>query len=190
MSPRPRSSDDAILAAALDVIAEHGVTGLTVDTVAARAGVGKATIYRHWGSRARLVHAAMFAHFLAWTEPDTGSVRDDLVVLLGQLVAYLGAHDSGRVFTSFVDAAARDPELRTLLHDTERQGRSRFERAIRRGIDRDELPAGVDVRLLVDLLMAPLVYRRVVLQTTVGTADVEPVVDTVLAAFASAPAAT
>ena len=52
-------SEDAILRAALDLMAEHGVGGLTVDAVAARAGVGKQTIYRHWGSRARLVHDAI-----------------------------------------------------------------------------------------------------------------------------------
>ncbi len=59
MSPRARRSDVDILDAALDVIAEHGVSGTTVDTVADTAGTSKATIYRHWGSRAQLIHAAL-----------------------------------------------------------------------------------------------------------------------------------
>lgn len=184
MSPRPRSDDETILQAALEVIADVGVAGLTVDAVAAHAGVGKATIYRHWGSRARLVHAALFANLHEWTEPDTGSLRGDVVLLLEQLVEYLGEPDSARVFTSFLEAAARDPELRMLLDETEQAGRSRFARAIRRGIDRDELPPDVDVRLLVDLLMSPVVYRRVLVPSTVRPRDVARVVDTVLAAFA------
>ena len=61
---RPCRSEDAILRAVLDLVAEHGVTGLTVDAVAARAGVGKQTIYRHWGSRAHLIHAA--AQYVNW----------------------------------------------------------------------------------------------------------------------------
>lgn len=185
MSPRPRSDDDAILRAALEVIAEQGVAGLTVDTVAARAGIGKATIYRHWGSRARLVHAAMFSTLHEWAEPDTGELRADLAALLRQLVDYLWRPRSARVFTSFVDAAAREPDLRALLRDTEHEGRARFERALRRGIARGELPADVDVRLVIDLLMAPFVYRRVVLQSTIRPGDVAPLVDAVLAAFAA-----
>ena len=59
VSPRPRRYEEDILDATLQVIAEHGVSGATVDTVAARAGVSKATIYRHWGSRAQLIHAAI-----------------------------------------------------------------------------------------------------------------------------------
>lgn len=190
MSPRPRSSDDAILRATLDVIAEEGVAGLTVETVAARAGIAKATIYRHWGSRAALIRAAMFSTLQEWSEPDTGVLRDDMAALLRQLVAYLGAPGSGRVFTSFVDAAAREPDLRALLRETERAGRSRFERILRRGVERGELPADLDVRLVIDLLMAPFVYRRVVLQSAIRPADIAPVVDAVLAACAAAPAST
>ena len=59
MSPRARNSDIDIFEATLDVIAEHGVSRATVDMVAARAGMSKATIYRHWGSRAQLIHAAL-----------------------------------------------------------------------------------------------------------------------------------
>jgi Tetracyclin repressor-like, C-terminal domain len=77
----------------------------------------------------------MFSMSRSWVEPDTGSLRDDLAALLRQLVDYVGTPETGRVFTSFVDAAAREPELRALLREVERDGRSRFERAIRRGIN-------------------------------------------------------
>lgn len=183
MSPRPRGSDDAILRATLDLIAEHGVSGLTVDTVAAKAGVGKATIYRHWGSRAGLIRAAIAAMKRPSVEPDTGSLRDDLTILLRHLVEYLDQPDSGRVFTALLDAAARDPELATLRDEAEQEARASFERVVGRAIERGELPGGLDVRLLVDLVISPFVYRRVVTQARVRPAEVAPVVDAVMAAF-------
>ena len=183
MSPRPRRSQDVVLEATLDVIAEEGVTGISVDTVAARSGVSKATIYRHWGSRARLIHAAISSLQQPTAEPDTGSLRGDLAELLVHLVEYFETPSVARVFPSFIDAAIRDPELAQLRQDTLRRGRSSFERVVRRGIERGELPADVDVGLVVDLARSPIIYRRVVAQAPVSTSEVEPIVDAVLAAF-------
>jgi len=181
--PRPRRSQDVVLEATLDVIAEQGVMGISVDTVAARSGVSKATIYRHWGSRARLIHAAISSLQPPSVEPDTGSLRDDLVVLLTSLVDYFDSPTVARVFPSFLDAAVRDPELAELRQETLRMGRASFERVVRRGIARHELPDDVDVHLVVDLARAPIIYRRVVAQVPVPAHDVAPVVDAVLAAF-------
>ena len=183
--PRPRRSQDVVLQATLDVIAEQGVMGISVDTVAARSGVSKATIYRHWGSRARLIHAAISSLQPPLVEPDTGSLRDELVVLLTSLVDYFDSPTVARVFPSFLDAAVRDPELAELRQETLRMGRASFERVVRRGIARGELPDDVDVQLVVDFARAPIIYRRVVAQVPVRTSDVAPVVDAVLAAFRS-----
>jgi len=183
VSPRPRRDQDVVLQATLDVIAEQGVMGISVDTVAARSGVSKATIYRHWGSRARLIHAAISSLQPPAIEPDTGSVRGDLLALLTSLVDYFDSPTVARVFPSFLDAAVRDPELRELRQETLRMGRASFERVVRMGIARGELPDDVDVHLVVDLARAPVIYRRVVAQTPVRTPDIAPIVDAVLAAF-------
>jgi AcrR family transcriptional regulator len=183
VSPRPRRSHDAILDTTIDVIAEQGVSGVTVDTVAARVGASKATIYRHWGSRARLIHAAISSMQPPSVEPDTGSLREDLIVLLQHLVEYFNGRDMGRVFPSFLDAAVRDPELAELREQTLQQARSAFERVVRRGIERGELSADVDIGLVVDLARSPFIYRRVVAQTPVRPGDIAPVVDAVLTAF-------
>jgi AcrR family transcriptional regulator len=172
-----------VLQATLDVIAEQGVMGISVDTVAARSGVSKATIYRHWGSRARLIHAAISSLQPPSVEPDTGSLRADLVVLLTSLVDYFDSPSVARMFPSFLDAAMRDPELAELRQETLRMGRASFERVVRMGIARGELPDDVDVHLVVDLARAPIIYRRVVAQVPVRPSDVAPVVDAVLAAF-------
>jgi AcrR family transcriptional regulator len=183
--PRPRRDQDVVLQATLDVIAEQGVMGISVDTVAARSGVSKATIYRHWGSRARLIHAAISSLQPPSIEPDTGSLRGDLVALLTSLVDYFDSPTVARVFPSFLDAAVRDPEFATLRQETLRMGRASFERVVRMGIARGELPHEVDVHLVVDLARAPIIYRRVVAQTPVHASDIAPIVDAVLAAFTS-----
>jgi AcrR family transcriptional regulator len=184
MSPRARREEDPILGVTIDLMAEHGVSGVSVDTVAAEAGVSKATIYRHWGSRARLVHAAISSLQRPFVEPDSESLREDLSVLLEQLVWYLNRPGNGRILPSFIDAAARDPELEALRQQTIREARAVYERVVRRAIGRGELPADVDVRLVIDLAMAPFIYRRVVDQSPIEPQEVGPVVDAVVAAFA------
>jgi AcrR family transcriptional regulator len=183
--PRPRRDQDVVVETTLAVIAEQGVMGISVDAVAARAGVSKATIYRHWGSRARLIHAAISSLQPPMVEPDTGSLRDDLVVLLTSLVDYFDSPTIARVFPSLLDAAVRDPELAALHQETLRMGRASFERVVHLAIARGEVPADVDVHLVVDLARAPIIYRRVVAQTPVLASDIAPVVDAVLAAFSA-----
>ena len=187
MSPRARRDEGFILSATLGVIAEQGVFGTTVDAVAARADVSKATIYRHWGSRARLIHAAISSLEPPYVETQGESLREELVVLLSHLVAFFNRPHTDRVFASFIDAAARDPELAALHDQTMHLAFASFEQVVRRGIDRGELPADIDVRLFIDVVRSPFIYRRVVAQLPVEPADIEPVVDLVLAAFSRIP---
>lgn len=181
-------SEDTILRATIDLVAEHGVSGLTVDAVAARAGVGKATIYRHWGSRARLVHDAVSCMKDPLEEPDTGSLRGDLISLVRQVVKYLRQDDTARVLPSLLDAAVREPELAELRVESIRHRRSFFERAVQRAVERGELPEDVETQLLIDLVVAPFFYRRLMALSQVRASDVEPVVDAVLRAFSGVPA--
>lgn len=181
-------SEDTILRATIDLVAEHGVSGLTVDAVAARAGVGKATIYRHWGSRARLVHDAVSCMKDPLEEPDTGSLRGDLISLVRQVVKYLRQDDTARVLPSLLDAAVREPELAELRIESIRHRRSLFERAVQRAVERGELPEDVETQLLIDLVVAPFFYRRLMALSQVRASDVEPVVDAVLRAFSGVPA--
>ncbi|XVQ14606.1 TetR/AcrR family transcriptional regulator [Spirillospora sp. CA-255316] len=185
MSPRPRSSESAVIRATLDLIAEHGVTAVTVEAVADRSGVSRPTIYRRWGSRDSLIRASYSWMLRSPAEMDTGSVRGDLIALLRQLVGYL---NRVRVFPSLMEAAARDPELAAMREEAERGARVTYERVLRRGVERGELPADVDVRLFTELVVSPFVYRRVVGQAEIDPASIEPVVDAVLAAFSRVPA--
>ena len=89
--PRDIRADAAIRQAAIEVLADKGPGGFTVDEVAARAGCGKATIYRRWPSRANLLLDTAHSMGLEPEPVDTGSVRGDLALLITQLAGKL--HD-------------------------------------------------------------------------------------------------
>jgi AcrR family transcriptional regulator len=187
MPPRPRASEDLILRTTIGLIAEHGVAGVSVDAVAAVAGVSKPTIYRRWPSRTRLIQAAFSYGQHEANEPDTGTLRGDLTSLLGDLVSYLNRPDFGRAYLSFLEAAARDPELAALRRTSMRTASGMFLRAVHRGIERGELPPSIDVRLFIDMASSPFMFQRLVEDMAVREADIEPVVDLLIAAFNRVP---
>lgn len=169
----------------MKLIAKHGVAGLSVEMVASTAGVSKATLYRRWPSRAALINESIARLHRPPADPDTGSLRDDLVVLLKDLVAFLNRTDGRRVDASFIEASARDPELERLRRRSSQQNRLAYERAIKRAIGRGELPTGVNVRLLTDMLIAPFLCRQFVERSKVRASDIQPVIDAVLTGYAS-----
>lgn len=175
---------DNVLDVTVELIAEHGVSGVTVDTVAARAGVSKATIYRRWGSRAALIQdAAQFRLKRPETDWDTGILHDDLILLLKDLVAQLNHPGGGRVDASFVEASSRDPGLAAVRRETTRKARAAYTKAIGRAIARGELDRDVDVELFIDIIVSPFLYRRLIDHTPAREADIKPVVDAAIRAF-------
>lgn len=186
MSPRPNATVDQILDITFDLIAEHDVSGVTVDMVAARASVSKATIYRRWATRAALLTDAMTRLRRPTMTPDSGSLRDDLIFLLNDLVALLNRRGTSRVLASFLNAAARDPELSSLQQAISSDARSAYEHVIRRAIARGDLAPDVDARLMIDMLLGPFLYQSVVEHARVRPGDVECVVEVVVSAFEAA----
>src|SRR6202050_2032008 len=86
-APRSEQAEHAIIEATLDLFAEQGFEGVCVEAVAARAGVGKATIYRRWPNKEELLLAALGALKSPYPEPKGASARDDLVALLTVMCA-------------------------------------------------------------------------------------------------------
>ena len=113
--PRDARADVAILQAVLDLVAHSGLTHLSMDAVAAKAGVGKATIYRRWPSKEALVVDAWRTLIAPAETPDTGSLRGDVEVILGTLLDKVG--DPGFDVLSQVMAAARTDQR--VLDDVE-----------------------------------------------------------------------
>jgi AcrR family transcriptional regulator len=176
--PRDERADRAILAAALELMAEHGVRDLRMDDVAERAGVGKATIYRRYRSKDELITDAVAALVSEITVPDTGSTRADLLGLMRRAVkVYRGSVEAG-VMPGLVDAMSRDGFL---------AGRRAALRAVlERGVDRGDLRAGLDLELALDVLGGPLFYRLLITGGPIDERLADGVVELILRGFAPA----
>ena len=130
--PRNRSYDRVILDATLEILNAQGYAGLTIDSVAARTGVGRPTIYRRWSSKAALVIAALTQSPGLSPLPDTGRVRDDLLAFQAEQVRMMDEPASRRITAGLV----ADPELaETYVRDYIGRRRTVVWQALQRGID-------------------------------------------------------
>jgi AcrR family transcriptional regulator len=180
--------DDAILDAALALFVEGGYRGVSIEGVALRAGVGKATVYRRHSTRAALlVDAARIRLCLLHDLPDTGDVRADLVGLLGPLVARLRGPD-GPVLTAFMCERSREPELAA---EWERSVVGRKREHVRMllvaAIDRGELAADTDIELVAEI-PAAIIWHHALNSLPIDDDLVERAVDHALAPYRRAPA--
>ena len=149
--PRSARAHRAILDSAIELLLEDGFTGMSMEGVAARAGVGKATIYRRWSSKTEL------------ELPDTGSVRADLLDLGRQALASLGDPEYANLLARMRGEAAKHPELREAYqHKLVAPRREVVAAVIRRGIERGELRDDLDLELLVDMVVGPVIYRSLI----------------------------
>ncbi|MGH3263557.1 MAG: TetR/AcrR family transcriptional regulator [Trebonia sp.] len=160
--PRSETARKAVLAAAADLLLDRGLPGVSMDAVAERAGVSKATIYRWWPTKETLALDALYTEWAAAApDPqDTGSLRGDLLALLRPWARLVGARPYARVIASLVAEARTDPvfaaEYRQRVVEPRRdQGREIF----RRAIDRGEIPAGTNIEVALDLVYGPLYHR-------------------------------
>lgn len=160
MDERVRRSRAAVLAATSDLLFERGYSGVSVDEVARRSGVAKTTIYRHWPSRTHLLRDACANIGTPQTAPDLGSLRADITALMGALAEALTTARWTAVLPSIVDAGERDPDMAEMYRHLQQGYSAPFEAAIRRGVDRGELPADTDVAALAAALIGPLFFRR------------------------------
>ncbi|HZM32127.1 MAG TPA: TetR/AcrR family transcriptional regulator [Acidimicrobiales bacterium] len=181
--PRDARADEAIIQASVEVLADKGPAGFTVDEVAARAGCGKATIYRRWSSRASLLLETAHRMGLEPAIVDTGSVRDDLVALMAQFGTKLKDTPAGRILPGVVAEAAVNPEMRQVLSRFVRDRRDRPRQAIVRGVERGELPPDTDVELLLDILGGSVFYRVLVTGERGDEAFATRLVDLVLSSL-------
>ncbi|HEY5266163.1 MAG TPA: TetR/AcrR family transcriptional regulator [Acidimicrobiales bacterium] len=159
--PRSEGVEQAILKAAASLLAEQGLRALTIEDVAARAGVGKASIYRRWHSKGTLALEAYVTEFLAAQPPvDTGSLAGDMYASLCAWIHTVKETPTGRSLVGLVAEAQFDPDLAIAWRDDvvakiRNQHRLTIERAIARG----EIPKDSDVEVLMDLFYGPAYHR-------------------------------
>ena len=180
--PRSQEADRAILTATLDLLASRGLAAMSIEEIAARAGVGKATIYRRWSSKGLL---ALDAFVTAFAEqqplPDTGTLRGDLIAALTAWVRAVTQTSMGPMLAGLVAEAQHDEELRAgwrdrVLEPLRSQHRIMLDRAIARG----EIPATVDQEAVLDLFFGAAQHRLLLGHLPLTDDFVREVVDVIL----------
>lgn len=156
--PRSEEAHRAILDATLALLVEVGYSALTVEGIANRAGVGKATIYRRWASKLPLVIEA-FSQLPSLEEADTGDLVTDLERMLKSYLRLFNTTPLGVVLPSLAGERVHNPELSELFSPLLKERSSPLHRALRRAVDRGELPSGTDIELASDLIVGPIAVR-------------------------------
>jgi AcrR family transcriptional regulator len=156
--PRSEEAHKAILDATLELLVEVGFSGLTVEGVAQRAGVGKATIYRRWASKLPLVVEA-FSQLPALEETDSGDLVQDLTAMLRSYLQIVNQTPLATVLPSLAGERAHNPELSKLFDPVMKGRRQPLIRALQRAIARGELAPGLDVELAADLVVGPIAVK-------------------------------
>jgi AcrR family transcriptional regulator len=181
---RDLTRDPEILDAALDVLAETGYDGMTIDMVATRAKAGKATLYRRWSSKADLVIdavACMKRDSLAPESlPDTGSLRGDLVAMI-RPHSLEESERKLRVMAGVMSLLAVNPELADAVREALVEPRASANRLLlRRAIDRGEIPGDTDVEMVAAIGPSMMAYRTLVMRTPVERGFSLSVIDKVV----------
>jgi AcrR family transcriptional regulator len=165
------------------MLAEVGFSALTVEGVATRARVGKATIYRRWPSKLPLIVEA-FGQLPGFEDVDTGDLADDLKKMLRDYLQLFYTTPLAAVLPSLAGERAQNPELSELFDPVIRGRRQPLVRALERGVARGELPPDTDLELAADLIVGPIAVTLFFKGGRVSPKLVGPAVDLALRGIA------
>ncbi|MEO8263621.1 MAG: TetR/AcrR family transcriptional regulator [Pseudolysinimonas sp.] len=180
---RDPSRDTDILEATLEVLAETGYDGMTIDMVASRVQAGKATVYRRWASKADLVIdavACMKSKVDIDNLPDTGTLRGDLVALI-KTPTIQDAERRAKIMGGLVSLIEREPGLADSAHRAITGPRVAVNRKLfQRAIDRGEISADADIELLSEVSSSMVTYRTLMLRRPVDRAYLISIIDGII----------
>jgi AcrR family transcriptional regulator len=164
---RDHTRDTDILEAAIDVLAETGYDGMTIDMVAARAKAGKATLYRRWPSKAELVIDAVAClkqtDLEASAIPDTGTLRGDLIAMI-KTPSIQDGERKLRLMAGLASMISRSPELAETARAAIVAPRIALNRMfLQRAVDRGEISPEIDLDLLATISPSMVTYRALML---------------------------
>ncbi len=172
--PRSKELDASILGATLDLASEVGINGMSMDELAQRAGVSKASIYRRWPSKELLVIDALRSAMGPLEPVDLGDVGSDLRAILGELVSRFSSKDRmSDVLPHLIEVATHDPTLRVELDAYTQLRRVPMRTILERGVIRGEISPDVDLDTMIDALLGPIIYRRLLTGDTIDTDFIE-----------------
>jgi AcrR family transcriptional regulator len=179
--PRSEAIDAAILDATVEELIERGYLALSVESIAARAGVAKTTIYRRWANTHELTIAAMQTFEQVYTEPPAGSVRDQLVWLLDTMRRKWSDPRYGAMMRRVAADGTSQPQLYQQSRDRLIGPHLRLMNAVlQRGVDEGLVRADADLNWVRQMLTSPIMAATLTLKERIPPAQVAFVVDTVL----------
>ena len=178
--PRVVRSRQAALSAVAELLAEEGWTGVTHVAVAARSGVGRTTLYRHWPDVAAMIRDATVERMGRARRPCTGQLRADLLGELDGLRQLLDDPASERTVRAVLERAPFDPAFAALKETLFQAGAAGFQAILRTAVADGKLSPDTDIQLIIDQLAGPVMYRRLFAGLDVDRAYIETIVDRVL----------
>jgi len=186
--PRSGQAHAAILAAAVALVREVGYDAVSMEGIAARAGAGKATLYRRWKSREALVSEAVGLIVARIAVPSTGSTRRDLLAVMRDTVRLYADPATAGLLSGLVAAMARSPVIaRAVRNGFVAAWSDTVRRVIENGIARGDLRRGIDIDLAIDLLGGCFANRALVTGRPIDDRMARALVDAALRGF-GAPA--
>jgi len=185
--PRSERSRAAILAAAGELMLEGGLAAATIEAIAARAGVGKATIYKWWPSRAAVALEGFMQRAAAsWAVPEDATALEALRAHMLAVVDLFTRTDAGALMRALAADAQSDPDIARALREQWFGPRRAVSREILRGgVARGELRADLDLEATLDLVYAPLYYRLLFAHEPLDAAAVGALMNLVTRAIAA-----
>nr|WP_055505197.1 TetR/AcrR family transcriptional regulator [Nonomuraea pusilla] len=189
MTDHPTRTDDrtkTIMRAALDLARELGYAKLTIEAVAARAGVGKHTVYRRWPSRGLLfLDAVLSLNTSGLNHPDTGDIVADLRVVMTRAADLLGQPPWGPLYQDLIGEAQHDPEVAAALNRRfiEPQTADTLSR-LKTAKEQGQLAPDFDPELAFEILSGPLYFRLLITQQPVTHDYIDRVLQAVFAGMA------
>jgi AcrR family transcriptional regulator len=192
--PRSQTAHKAVLDAAAQLLLTKGLSAVSMDAVAERAGVSKATIYRWWPTKETLALDALYTEWAAATPTprDTGTLRGDLLALLRPWARLASDPDKpyGRVIAALLTEAQTDPKFADEYHTRVQEPRRAEARAVlQRAVDRGEIPATTKTEVALDLLYGPIYHRLLHGHAPINDRFVRDVIDMVLSGLQPNPPA-
>jgi AcrR family transcriptional regulator len=156
----------------MEQLAEVGYGALTIEAVARRAGVGKATIYRHWASRVDLIADAFeHAHQAMVPAVESGSALDRVVRLVEHVAEVVTHPLYSRCISALIEGAEHDERLRAFHHRYSATRHNELAAVIAEGIESGELDGTVDAEVAAVSLLGAIFYRRLMTPEPLAPGD-------------------
>ncbi len=185
VDPRIERTKTKVREAALALLAENGYSALSVEAVAARSGVAKSTIYRHWPNAAALIVDTMKAlnqqpRVARESAPPGVSARERIRAILLHLCESMGDSEVSRALPGLIEGAARDPHLAELLHADNDRRRATLRRLVEEANEAGEVQPPVDPEYAALVMVGTFLYRRIATPSPVQPEEVDAILETLL----------